>query len=55
MKHKSIFFSISLVFSLILSFGAELLPKEVVWQEVEGVNIAKLYASNAPPFVRSLI
>ena len=37
MKHKSIFFSISLILSS-FSLSAQELPKEVVWQKVEGVT-----------------
>lgn len=38
MKHKSIFFSISLILSS-FSLSSQELPKEVVWQKVEGVNV----------------
>ena len=38
MKHKSIFFSLSLIFSS-FCLSAQELPKEVAWQEIEGVNV----------------
>ena len=47
MKHKSIFFSISLIFSS-FCLSAQELPKEVVWQEVEGVNVPIIRKSKFP-------
>lgn len=52
MKHKSIFFSISLVFSS-FCLSAQELPKEVVWQEVEGVNVPVPPQTHPRLYVRS--
>lgn len=52
MKHKSIFFSISLIFSS-FCLSAQELPKEVVWQEVEGVNVPVPPQTHPRLYVRS--
>ena len=52
MKHKSIFFSISLIFSS-FCLSAQELPKEVVWQEVEGVNVPIPPQTHPRLYVRS--
>ena len=52
MKHKSIFFSISLIFSS-FCFSAQELPKEVVWQEVEGDNVPIPPQTHPRLYVRS--
>ena len=52
MKHKSIFFSISLILSS-FSLSAQELPKEVVWQKVEGVNVPIPPQTHPRLYVRS--
>lgn len=52
MKHKSIFFSISLILSS-FSLLAQELPKEVVWQKVEGVNVPIPPQTHPRLYVRS--
>ena len=52
MKHKSIFFSLSLIFSS-FCLSAQELPKEVVWQEVEGVNVPIPPQTHPRLYVRS--
>ncbi len=52
MKHKSIFFSLSLIFSS-FCLSAQELPKEVVWQEIEGVNVPIPPQTHPRLYVRS--
>ena len=52
MKHKSIFFSISLILSS-FSLSSQELPKEVVWQKVEGVNVPIPPQTHPRLYVRS--
>ena len=52
MKHKSIFFLLSLIFSS-FCLSAQELPKEVVWQEIEGVNVPIPPQTHPRLYVRS--